>query len=111
MNSWVTLFGAIVFELLGTSSLKHSNGFQNLVPSILVFVGYGLALFMLSIAVKQIPLGTAYAIWSGLGTFGALLIGYLFFDERIGPVQILGVVLIVVGTVVLKWNHPTGVGE
>lgn len=104
MSSWFFLLLAIIFELIGTSSLKQSNGFQNWIPSVFVFVGYGAALMFLSVAVKGIALGTAYAIWSGLGTFGALLIGYLFFGEKIGTIQILGVVMIVGGTAVLKWN-------
>jgi small multidrug resistance pump len=93
---------AIAAEVVGTAGLKASEGFGRLGPSGLAVLGYALAFFFLAQSLKYIPLGVAYAIWSGLGTVGSVLLGLLIWEEVLGPVHILGIVLIVVGVVVLN---------
>jgi multidrug transporter EmrE-like cation transporter len=93
---------AIASEVAGTAGLKASEGFGRLGPSALAVLGYALAFYFLAQSLKYIPLGVAYAIWSGLGTVGSVLLGLLIWKEILGPVQILGIDLIVVGVVVLN---------
>jgi multidrug transporter EmrE-like cation transporter len=93
---------AIVSEVAGTAGLKASEGFGRLGPSALAVLGYALAFYFLAQSLKYIPLGVAYAIWSGLGTVGSVLLGLLIWKEILGPVHILGIALIVGGVVVLN---------
>jgi multidrug transporter EmrE-like cation transporter len=79
-----------------------SEGFGRLGPSALAVLGYALAFYFLAQSLKYIPLGVAYAIWSGLGTAGSVLLGLLLWKEILGPIHILGVALIVVGVVLLN---------
>jgi small multidrug resistance pump len=103
--SWIYLLLAIAFEVVGTTSLKASDGFSKLLPSIGVIVGYGFAFALMSLSVKSIPLGTAYAVWSGVGTVGALVAGIFIFEEKTNAWQLAGVALILIGTVILKSSH------
>ena len=96
------LFLAIVSELVGTAGLKASEGFSRVVPVLVVVVAYGAAFYFLSFSLQQIPLGVAYAIWSGLGTVGAVLVGVMFWQESLGPARLVGIGLIVIGVVVLN---------
>ena len=105
MSSWLILFLAILSEVFGTAALKASDGFTKLIPTVGVVFGYGIAFVLLSVAVKTIPLGTAYAVWSGIGTVGAVVVGILMFHEKHGVAQIAGVALIVLGTIILKFTH------
>ena len=98
----VLLVLAIVSEVAGTARLKASEGFGRLGPSALAVLGYTLAFYFLARSLKYIPLGVAYAIWSGLGTVGSVLLGLLIWKEILGPVHIVGIALIVVGVVVLN---------
>ena len=102
MNSYGFLFLAIFAEVVGTSALKASEGFTKWLPSTLVVAGYATAFYFLSLSLKNIPIGTAYAIWSGLGTAGIVLIGTLFLKEGMDLAKLLGIVLIVAGVVVLN---------
>lgn len=101
--AWIYLILAIVAEVLGTVSLKLSDGFQNVIPSIGVVIGYGLTIVMLSISVKTIPIGTAYAIWSGVGTVGAVCVGYMVFSERLHLSHVVGMACIIIGSIILKY--------
>ena len=96
------LFLAIAAEVVGTAGLKASEGFSRLGPSALAVLGYAAAFYFLSVSLKQIPLGVAYAIWSGLGTVGSVLIGVLIWRESLGPTHLVGIGLIVVGVVTLN---------
>jgi small multidrug resistance pump len=87
---------------VGTSSLRASEGFTKLVPSLVVVAGYGLAFFFLSLTLKEIPVGVAYAIWSGAGVTLIAAIGWIFFGQRLDAAAILGMGLIVAGVVVLN---------
>ena len=93
---------AIASEVAGTAGLKASEGFGRLAPSALAVLGYALAFYFLAQSLRYLPLGVAYAIWSGLGTIGSVLLGLLIWKEILGPVHILGIGLIVVGVVVLN---------
>jgi small multidrug resistance pump len=93
---------AIAAEVVGTAGLKASDGFGRLGPSLLALVGYGAAFYFLSLSLKQLPLGVAYAIWSGLGTVGSVLLGVLIWREALGPFHALGIGLIVGGVVILN---------
>lgn len=93
---------AIVSEVVGTAGLKASEGFGRLGPSALAVLGYALAFYFLAQSLKYIPLGVAYALWSGLGTVGSVLLGVLIWKEVLGPAHLLGIALIVAGVVVLN---------
>jgi small multidrug resistance pump len=94
------LFLAILGEVVGTVALKVSDGFARLGPSVVV-VGYGLSFYLLALALKQIPLGVAYAIWSGLGTAGAVVAGILLWRESLNLAGV-GILLIIAGVVLLN---------
>jgi small multidrug resistance pump len=93
---------AIASEVAGTAGLKASEGFGRLGPSVLAVLGYALAFYFLAQSLKHLPLGVAYAIWSGLGTMSSVLLGLLIWKEILGPLHLLGIALIVVGVVVLN---------
>ena len=102
MNPFVYLAVAIVSEIIATNALKMSEGFTRLVPAVVVVIGYGIAFYSLSLALKGIPLGVAYAIWSAIGTVGTVLIGVLIWKQPISLPVILGIVMIVGGVVLLN---------
>jgi small multidrug resistance pump len=101
-SALVFLVLAIASEVAGTAGLKASEAFGKFAPSALAVIGYALAFYFLAHSLKYIPLGVAYAIWSGLGTVGSVLLGLLIWNEILGPVHIFGIALIVVGVVVLN---------
>jgi small multidrug resistance pump len=102
MIHWLYLTIAIVAEVVGTSFLRASEGFTKLVPSVLVIAGYGLAFFFLSLTLKDIPVGIAYAIWSGAGVTLITAIGWTFFGQKLDAPAILGMGLIVAGVIMLN---------
>ena len=101
-NALLLLMLAIASEVAGTAGLNASEGFGRLGPSALAVLGYALAFYFLARSLEYLPLGVAYAIWSGLGTVGSVLLGLLIWKEILGPVHIFGIALIVVGVVVLN---------
>jgi multidrug transporter EmrE-like cation transporter len=101
-NALLFLVLAIASEVAGTAGLKASQGFGRMGPSALAVIGYALAFYFLAQSLRYIPLGIAYAIWSGLGTVGSVLLGLLVWKEILGPIHVLGIALIVVGVVVLN---------
>ncbi|MBO2532537.1 small multidrug resistance pump [Planifilum fulgidum] len=108
MRHFLYLLLAIVSEVIATSSLKASQGFSRLWPSLLVVVGYGAAFYWFSLSLKQIPLGIAYAIWSGLGTVGVVLIGLFLWGETLNALRVFGIALILIGTVILNLSKAEG---
>ena len=94
---------AIVAEVIGTSALKAAEGFTRPLPSLVVVVGYGTAFYFLSLALKTIPVGIAYAIWSGVGVALITLIGWLLFKQRLDAPALLGLALIVAGVAVIHF--------
>lgn len=105
VNPWLVLGAAIVAEVIGTSALKASAGFSRLLPSVIVLLGYGAAFYLLSLTLRQIPVGIAYAVWSGVGTVLITLIGVLAFRQKIDFAGFVGIALIVAGVLVLNlWS-------
>lgn len=102
MSKWALLGLAIFSEVVATSSLKSTEGFTKLVPSIVVLVGYSAAFYFLSLTLDTIPIGIAYAVWSGVGVAGIALISVLFLDQRLDAASVVGMGLIVAGVVVLR---------
>lgn len=102
MNDWLYLAAAIAAETLATSLLKSSEGFTRLWPSLIVAAGYGCAFFFLSLTLRTIPVGVAYAIWSGVGIILVTLIAWLIFGQKIDLPGLIGIGLIVAGVIVLK---------
>ena len=97
MLHWLYLTGAIILEVAGTTSMKLSEGFTRTVPSILMFVFYILSLVCLTLALKKIDVGAAYAIWAGLGTALIAVIGIYFFREPATLLKLGSIGLIIIG--------------
>lgn len=102
MNTWIILLIAVIGEVVATTSLKLSEGFTKLVPSIVVVVGYAIAFYCLSITLKSIPLGIAYAVWSGLGIVTVSILGWLVFGQKLDTWALLGMFLIICGVLILN---------
>lgn len=102
MQKWIFLSVAIVSEVVGTSALKASNGFSKLWPSLVVVVGYALAFYFLSLTLKSVPVGVAYAVWSGAGVALISVIAWIFMGQRLDLPAIVGLVLIVAGVTILN---------
>ncbi|MCW1932817.1 DMT family transporter [Pararhodobacter zhoushanensis] len=99
---WFLLAAAIAFETVGTTALKASEGFSRLGPSLIVVVAYALSFWLLAIVLKTVPVGIAYAIWSGLGICFIALIGYVVFGQRLDAPAIAGIGLIMAGILVIN---------
>jgi small multidrug resistance pump len=97
---WLAL--AIGSEIVATTSLKVSDGFSKLAPSVVVVVGYAISFWAMSISLRSIPLGVVYAVWSGVGTAAIVVIGYLLFHEVLDAVKLGAIGLIIVGVVMLN---------
>lgn len=102
MKGWLFLAVAIVAEVVATSSLKSSDGFTKLVPSVLVVAGYAVAFYSLSIVLKTVPVGVAYALWSGLGIVLISAVAWVLHGQRLDAWGIVGMVLIISGIAVLN---------
>ena len=102
MNKWIYLTLAIFSEVMATASLKSTEGFTKLWPSVLVLVGYSAAFYFLSMTLDSIPIGIAYAIWSGVGVAAITLVSIFFFDQKIDTAGFIGIGLIVAGVIVLR---------
>lgn len=101
---YVYLAIAILAEVVGTSALKAADGFTKLRPSLVVIVGYGVSFYFLSLALQTIPVGIAYAIWSGVGVALITLIGWSVFKQKLDAAALLGIALIVGGVVVIQMS-------
>ena len=99
---WLYLALAIGAEVIATSALKSAAGFTRLLPSIVVVLGYGAAFYFLSLTLKTIPVGVAYAIWSGAGIVLVSLIAWLVFKQSLDLPAIVGMGLIVAGVLVIQ---------
>lgn len=99
---YTVLVIAIVFEVLGTSAMQAAQHFTRLVPTALMVVCYAVAFFFLSYTLRYIPVGIAYALWSGLGIVLISLVGYVTFGQKLDPAAILGLTLIIAGVLVLN---------
>ncbi len=106
VDALLLLLGAIGSEVVATASLKAVDGLSRPLPVVLVVAGYGISFYLLSLSLQRIPLGVAYAIWSGVGTAAIVGIGWLVYGEALGVVRIAGIALIVVGVAVLNASGP-----
>jgi small multidrug resistance pump len=102
MKDWLFLAGAIGFEIVATSALKSAVGFTRTVPSMIVIAGYVAAFYCLSLALRSIPMGVAYAIWSGIGIVVISFVGAVIYRQRLDAAALAGIALIVAGTLVLN---------
>ncbi|WP_036301967.1 SMR family transporter [Methylotenera sp. L2L1] len=102
MQKWIFLVIAIISEVIATSALKSSAGFTRLWPSIIVITGYASAFYFLSLTLNVIPIGIAYAIWSGVGVALIALISWLYFQQPLDFPAVIGLLLIVAGVIVIN---------
>ncbi|KAA3606428.1 MAG: quaternary ammonium compound-resistance protein SugE [Calditrichaeota bacterium] len=100
---WLILFVAGIFEIGWAVGLKFTDGFTKLVPSVLTLISMGISVGLLAYSVKFLPIGTAYAVWTGIGAVGTALCGIFLFGESKEVVRILCILLIVVGIIGLKF--------
>lgn len=102
MNPYVLLFCAVAAEIVATSSLKITDGFTKIAPTLLVLSSYALAFWLMSIITQVLPIGIVYAIWSGVGIVGITLVGISFYNEAFGIWHLIGTAFILIGTVILS---------
>ncbi len=93
---------AIICEVIGTSALQASNGFTKILPSSIVVIGYGLAFYLLGVALKFMPVGIAYAIWAGLGIVLIAIVGAVTFKQTPDMPAVIGMALIILGVLVIR---------
>lgn len=105
---WLYLSIAILSEVIASSALPAAQGFRNPLPTAVVVVGYVAAFYFLSLTLEGIPLGVAYAVWSGVGVALISLLGWVVYRQSLGPIEMLGIALIVVGVVILKFGKGVG---
>ncbi|MFK7881315.1 SMR family transporter [Roseobacter sp.] len=98
---YIYLFLAILAETIGTTALQASQQFSKFWPSVLVVVAYGISFYLLALALKFMPVGIVYAIWSGLGIVFIAIIGFLVFGQRLDLPAVMGLSLIIVGIVII----------
>jgi len=99
---WVILFIAGLFEIAWAIGLKYSQGFTQIMPSVLTILGMIASFYFLALSLKSVPLGTAYAVWTGIGTIGTVILGVILFKEPISAMRIVCIALIVTGITGLK---------
>ena len=102
MNSYLALGIAIIAEVIATTALKASDSFTRLWPSLLAVAGYGIAFYFLTITLRTVPTGVAYAIWSGLGIVLITLASFVVYRQTVDLPGLLGMALIIAGVVVLN---------
>ena len=102
MPAYLYLGIAIVAEVIATSAMRAAEGFSRLVPSIIVIIGYGIAFYFLSITLKTIPVGIAYAIWSGTGIVLISGAAWLLFGQKLDAAALIGIGLIIAGVIVIN---------
>ena len=99
---WIVLIAAIFAETVGTTALQASQQFSRLLPSVIVVVAYGTSFYLLALALRTIPVGIAYAVWSGLGIVFIAAIGYVLFGQHLDGPAIAGLGLILAGILVIQ---------
>ena len=100
--AWIALLFAGLLEIVWATGMKLSDGFTRLIPSLVTLVTMALSFWLLSVAMRTLPLGTAYAIWTGIGAVGSFLVGILVLGEPVNAMRLLAAVLIVSGLVLMK---------
>ena len=109
MSNYLFLAISIISEVIATSALKSSSGFTKLVPSVIVVTGYAVAFYFLSITLKTIPVGIAYAVWSGLGVVLVTAVAWVLHGQKLDSWGFVGIGLIVSGVAVLNLLSKTSV--
>ena len=104
--TWVYLFVAGIFEIGFALGLKYSEGFTRFWPTLGMVAAGALSFYLLSISMKSLPVGTAYAVWTGIGAAGTAVLGILFLGESTNIFRILSILLVVVGVVGLRISSP-----
>ncbi len=99
---WIMLFLAGILEIVWACAMKYSEGFTHILPTAITIVGYIASAVFLSMALKTLPFGTAYAIWTGFGIAGTSILGVLLFHERLSFPQVVCVLMIIIGIAGLK---------
>ncbi|MBR0599441.1 quaternary ammonium compound efflux SMR transporter SugE [Sinanaerobacter chloroacetimidivorans] len=99
---WIFLLVAGGFEVLWAIGLKYSFGFTRLIPSIFTIIGMIASFYFLSLALKNLPIGTAYAIWTGIGTVGTVILGIILFKEPMNMSRVVFISFIIIGIIGLK---------
>ncbi|NLG73558.1 MAG: quaternary ammonium compound efflux SMR transporter SugE [Chloroflexi bacterium] len=102
--AWIILFIAGIFETVWAMGLKYSEGFTKLVPSLITVVAMGLSVFLLSQALKTLPVGTAYAVWTGIGAVGAVILGIMLLGEPRSLPRLFFTALIIAGIIGLRFT-------
>lgn len=100
--AWLFLFIAGIFEVIWAYCMKMSNGFTLLIPSSICLISMILSVIFLSLAMKNLPLSISYAVWTGIGTLGSFLLGFLVLHENLSTIKIIAAVLIFIGLVAMK---------
>ncbi len=100
--NWMILIAAGFFEVVWATALKMSNGFRNPVTDAVCAVGMALSVWLLAVAMRTIPMGTAYAVWTGIGAIGGVAVGIIMFGEAASAMRMVSATLIVAGIVGLK---------
>jgi small multidrug resistance pump len=102
LKYWLFLLAAILSEVTATSSLKASAGFTKVIPSVIVVVGYALSFYFLSLVLKAIPIGIAYAVWAGLGIVLLAVVGWVVFGQTLDTPALIGIALILAGVIIMN---------
>lgn len=102
MPAYLALILAVAAETIGTTALQASQQFSKLVPSVIVVLAYGVAFYLLALSLRVIPVGVAYALWSGLGILFIAIIGFVVFGQKLDWPAILGMGMIVAGIAVMQ---------
>lgn len=108
MPPYLILFLAIAAEVTATTALKSSDGFKVFWPSVVVVIGYSLSFYLLSITLRSIPVGVAYAVWSGIGTVLIVCLGWLIHGQRLDNYAIIGIAFISAGMIMLNLLSSSG---
>lgn len=103
--AWLSLIGAGILEIVWAIGIKYTEGFTRLLPSALTILAMGLSFYLLSQAIKTIPIGTAYAVWVGIGAAGVALASMVMFKEPATALRLICIALIIAGVVGLKYSE------
>ncbi len=102
---WLYLIAAILLEISGTTCMKISDGFSKLLPTLFIFLFYGLSFTFLSLALRVLPIAMTYAIWSAVGTAAITFIGVIWFGEGINTIKLISLLLIIIGVAGLHFSQ------
>jgi quaternary ammonium compound-resistance protein SugE len=106
MSAWLALLGAGLLEVGWALGLKYSDGLTRFWPTAATVIAILLSFVLMALALRSLPFGTAYAVWTGIGAVGSIIVGMMLFSESADPVRIICLTLIVAGMVGLKLNSP-----